>query len=74
MRAAGLETELSHESYQLVFSTKKWLRMVRERFTPSLSQFDDAALGAGVAEIRQAHQSTRVAFEDTFAFILGTAV
>jgi SAM-dependent methyltransferase len=73
MRAAGLDTELSYEGYQLTFSTRKWLLMVGERSMRFLSHFDDAQMEAGLAEIRQAHPGTRVGFEDTYAFILGTA-
>lgn len=73
MRAAGLRAELSYERYPLLFSTRKWMRMVRDRFMPFLSHFDDDQIDAGIAEIRQAHPGDGIAFTDTLAFILGTA-
>lgn len=73
MRASGLGTDVSYESFQLAFTTEKWLSMVRDRYMSLLSHFDDVQLEAGVAEIRQAHPGGRIAFADTFAFVLGTA-
>ena len=73
MAAAGLEPELGYDSFKLAFSARKWQQMVAERYAPLLSHFDDIQLEAGLAEIRQAQHGSRVAFEDTFAFILGTA-
>lgn len=73
MRAAGLRVELSYESFPLIFTTEKWLSMVRDRFMSLLSNFDDAQLEAGVEEIQRVQPADRVAFADKFAFILGIA-
>ena len=73
MRSAGLQAELSYESFPLVFPTERYLGMVRNRYMSLLSNFDDAQLEAGVAEIRRANPGQQVAFTDTFAFVLGTA-
>jgi SAM-dependent methyltransferase len=73
MRAAGLQVELSNESYPLSFPTERFLGMVGDRYMSLLSNFDDAQLEAGVAEIRRANPGERVEFTDTFTFILGTA-
>jgi len=73
MRAAGLQADLSYESFPLTFTREKWLSMVRDRYMSLLSSFDDTQIEAGVAEIRQAHPGDQVEFADTFAFVLGTA-
>lgn len=73
MRSAGLQVELSNESFPLSFPTERYLGMVRDRYMSLLSNFDDAQLEAGVAEIRRANPGERVEFTDTFTFVLGTA-
>jgi SAM-dependent methyltransferase len=73
MRSAGLEAELSNDSFPLSFPTERYLGMVRDRYMSLLSYFDDAQLEAGVAEIRRANLGERVEFTDTFTFVLGTA-
>jgi ubiquinone/menaquinone biosynthesis C-methylase UbiE len=73
MRAAGLDTELTYESFSLAFPTERYLGMVRNRYMSLLSAFDDEQLEAGVAEIRAAHPHEELSFTDTFAFVLGTA-
>jgi ubiquinone/menaquinone biosynthesis C-methylase UbiE len=73
MRSAGLEAELSYDSFPLSYPTERYLGMVRDRYMSLLSYFDDAQLEAGVAEIQRAHPGERVEFTDTFTFILGTA-
>jgi SAM-dependent methyltransferase len=72
MQTAGLETELSYESFTLTFPADRYLQMVRNRYMSLLSYFDDAQLEAGIAEIRRAHPSEQITFADTFAFVLGT--
>lgn len=72
MRAAGLEAELTLESFPLAFPTGRYLQMVRNRYMSLLARFSDAELEAGVAEIARAHPGEEIAFEDTFAFVLGT--
>ena len=71
MRAAGLDTELTQESFSLSFPTERYLRMVRNRYMSLLSAFDDEQLEAGVAEIRAAHPEAEFSLTDTFAFVLG---
>lgn len=73
MRSAGLDVGLTYESLPLIFPTDRYLQMVRNRYMSLLSHFDDAQLEAGVAEIRRANPGGKIAFTDTFAFILGTA-
>ncbi len=72
MRGAGLCAELSYDSFPLSFPAERYLQMVRNRYMSLLASFDDAALEAGVAEIRRAHRGERIEFTDTFAFVLGT--
>jgi trans-aconitate methyltransferase len=73
MRDAGLRAELTYESFPMVFETERYLQMVRNQYMSLLSSFDDAQLEAGIAEIRRAHPGEKIAFSDTFAFVLGTA-
>lgn len=73
MRAAGLKAELAQESFPLAFPAERYLQMVRNRYMSLLSNFGDAELEAGVAEIRRAHPGDEITFADTFAFVLGTA-
>jgi SAM-dependent methyltransferase len=72
MRAAGLDAELTYESFPLTFPTGRYLQMVRSRYMSLLSAFDDEQLAAGVAEIGAAHPEEEVSFPDRFAFVLGT--
>jgi SAM-dependent methyltransferase len=74
MRAAGLEAEVAYESFPLAFATGKYLEMVRDRYMSLLSHFGDAELEAGVAEIQDAHPGDEIAFDDTFAFVLGVRI
>lgn len=71
MQNAGLETELSYESFSLAFPADRYLQMVRNRYMSLLSYFDDAQLEAGIAEIRRSHPGEQITFSDTFAFVLG---
>lgn len=71
MRAAGLEAELTEESFPLAFPADRYLRMVRNRYMSLLAYFDDDQLEAGVEEIRRAHRGEEITFADRFAFILG---
>lgn len=72
MRAAGLDAQLTHESLPLEFPIERYLQMVRNRYMSLLSHFDDTELEAGLEEIRRTHPGDQVAFDDTFAFVLGT--
>lgn len=73
MHAAGLQAELTYESYPLTFATERYLDMVRNRYMSLLAQFSDEQLEAGVGEIRRANPGDEISFTDTFAFVLGTA-
>ncbi len=73
MRDAGLEAELTYESFPLVFPTERYLQMVRNRYMSLLSSFNDEQLEAGAAEIRAAHPEEEITFTDTLAFVLGRA-
>lgn len=73
MRAAGLQAELTHESYPLTFPTGRYLDMVRNRYMSLLAQFSDEQLEEGVEEIRRANPGDEISFTDTFAFVLGRA-
>jgi ubiquinone/menaquinone biosynthesis C-methylase UbiE len=73
MRAAGLHTELTYDSFPLMFPTDRYLQMVRNRYMSLLSSFSDDQLEAGIAEIAQAHPGPQITFPDTYAFVLGTA-
>jgi len=72
MRGAGLETDLTYDSFALTFETGRYLQMVRNRYMSLLSHFDDAQLESGVTEIRARNPGARISFTDTFAFVLGT--
>ena len=73
MRAAGLDTGLTYESFPLTFPTERYLGMVRNRYMSLLSAFDDEQLEAGIAEIRAAHPEQEISFTEALAFALGTA-
>lgn len=73
MRAAGMQAELTCDSFPLTFPAERYLQMVRNRYMSLLSHFDDDELAAGVALIRRAHPGEEISFPDTIAFILGTA-
>lgn len=73
MRAAGLGTSLSYETFPLSFPTGRYLQMVRNRYMSLLSSFTDAQLEAGVREIRRSHPEETISFPDTLAFIRGQA-
>lgn len=74
VRTAGLYSALTYQSFPLTFPAERYLQMVRNRYMSLLSHFDDGQLEAGVAEIRQTYPGETIAFTDTFAFVLGTAV
>jgi SAM-dependent methyltransferase len=69
---AGLETELSYDSYMLTFDRDRYLSMVRDRYMSLLAGFTDAELDRGIAEIREHFPGDRLEFPDRFAFIRGT--
>lgn len=71
MRTAGLEANLTYESFPLSFPAERYLQMVRSRYMSLLSSFDNDELEAGAAEIRAAYPGELIEFTDTFAFVLG---
>lgn len=71
LSGAGLETELSYDSYALTFEKDRYLAMVRNRYMSLLADFTDAELERGVAEIRERFPGDRLEFADRFAFIRG---
>ncbi|MBF6331878.1 class I SAM-dependent methyltransferase [Nocardia transvalensis] len=71
VRDAGLAVELSYESFALSFPRERYLQMVRNRYMSLLSEFDDAALEAGIAQMDTSREVYE--FADRFAFITGTA-
>lgn len=73
MSDAGVRTELTYESFSLVFETGRYLQMVRDRYMSLLAEFTDEQLEAGISHIRQEHPGEQVSFSETYAFILGTA-
>jgi SAM-dependent methyltransferase len=72
LREAGLKTELTYDRFHLRFPTERYLQMVRDRYMSLLSHFDDEQLEAGIREIREANPDEQIAFDETYAFILGT--
>jgi SAM-dependent methyltransferase len=71
MSDAGLETELTYDSYQLSFPRDQYLAMIRNRYMSLLSDFTDAELESGITQIRERYPGDRLEFRDTFAFIRG---
>jgi hypothetical protein len=72
LSAAGLETELTYDSYALSITKDRYLSMVRARYMSLLASFTDAELERGVNEIQERHPGDRMEFADRFAFIHGT--
>jgi SAM-dependent methyltransferase len=68
---AGLETELSYDSYTLTLEKDRYLSMVRDRYMSLLASFTDAELERGITEIRERFPGDRLEFADRFAFICG---
>jgi SAM-dependent methyltransferase len=71
LEGAGLEVDLSYESFPLSFARDRYLAMVRSRYMSLLSMFDDAELAEGIAEIVRRHPQDPLEFPDRFAFVLG---
>jgi SAM-dependent methyltransferase len=69
---AGLEAELTYDSYELTFGKDRYLSMVRNRYMSLLADFNDAELEHGITEIRERYPGDRLEFTDRFAFIRGT--
>ncbi len=71
LSGAGLETELTYDSYALTFEKDRYLSMVRDRYMSLLADFTDAELERGITEIRERFPGDRLEFADRFAFIRG---
>jgi hypothetical protein len=71
LSGAGLETELTYDSYALTFEKDRYLAMVRDRYMSLLASFTDAELERGITEIRERFPGDRLEFADRFAFIRG---
>lgn len=71
---AGLETELTYDSYALTFEKNRYLAMVRNRYMSLLASFTDAELERGITEIRERFPGDHLEFADRFAFIRGIRV
>ena len=71
LSGAGLETELSYDSYTLTFEKDRYLAMVRDRYMSLLADFTDTELEHGITEIRERFPGDRLEFADRFAFIRG---
>jgi SAM-dependent methyltransferase len=71
LSGAGLETELTYDSYALTFEKDRYLAMVRDRYMSLLASFTDAELERGITEIRERFPGDRLEFPDRFAFIRG---
>lgn len=66
---AGLDTELTYDSYELRFPAERYLAMVANRYLSLLVNFDDVELERGIAEVRQRYPGEYIEFTDRFAFI-----
>ncbi|MGW1892793.1 class I SAM-dependent methyltransferase [Streptomyces sp. NPDC002004] len=71
LRAAGLETSLTHVEHELRIERDKYFGMVRARYMSLLSTFTDSEIEKGIEEMRVAHPEPVLVFPDRFAFILG---
>jgi len=71
LRQAGLEVELTYDSFPLSFSKERYLAMVRSRYMSLLSSFDDQQIEQGIAEIDARYPGDRLGFSDRFAFVRG---
>jgi SAM-dependent methyltransferase len=71
LSGAGLETELTHDSYTLVLAKDRYLSMVRNRYMSLLADFSDAELERGISDIQERYPGDRLEFADRFAFICG---
>ena len=61
-------------TYPATLDRDRWLDMVSTRFWSTFSHFDDAALAAGVDEIRRAHPPGDISFSERLVFVAGEAV
>lgn len=46
-----MSVEMTSSSFEVSFSRQRYLTMVRNRYMSLLSEFDDAALEAGIAQM-----------------------
>jgi SAM-dependent methyltransferase len=71
LSGAGLEAELTYDSYALTIAKDRYLSMVRNRYMSLLADFTDAELEHGITEIQDRYPDDRLEFADRFAFIRG---
>ncbi|WP_346094011.1 class I SAM-dependent methyltransferase [Streptomyces olivaceiscleroticus] len=71
LRAAGLDTGLTHVEHELRINRDKYLGMVRARYMSLLSTFSDSEIEKGIEEMRSAHPEPELVFPDRFAFVVG---
>jgi SAM-dependent methyltransferase len=71
LSAAGLETELTYDSYPLSFEKDRYLAMVRNRYMSLLASFTDAELEDSINQIHKRYPGNHLEFADRFAFIRG---
>lgn len=69
LTAAGLDTELTYDGYDLAIPKDRYLGMVRNRYMSLLSSFTAEELEDGIAEISQRYPGPNLEFTDGFAFI-----
>jgi ubiquinone/menaquinone biosynthesis C-methylase UbiE len=71
MRQAGLQAEVTYDSFPLSFSKERYLAMVGSRYMSLLSNFDDEQIEQGIAEIDARYPGDQLGFPDRFAFVRG---
>lgn len=64
MERAGFTLRRHDERYPLEVARDTWLDMIGRRFWSTFSAFDDAALAAGIEELRAAHPAGLLRFDD----------
>jgi SAM-dependent methyltransferase len=71
MEDSGLRATVAYAEFPLSFEKQRYLGMVRDRYMSLLSEFSDAELEQGIAEIDERHHGELLEFGDRFAFVLG---
>jgi hypothetical protein len=71
LTGAGLQTELTYDSFPLSFTKQRYAGMIRDRYMSLLASFTDAEPERGIAEINDRHPGSRLNFRDRFASIRG---
>jgi SAM-dependent methyltransferase len=71
LTGAGLQTQLTYDSFPLSLTKQRYVGMIRDRYMSLLARFTDAELERGIAEINERNPGERLDFQDRFAFIRG---